>query len=66
MSHKNYFVFGDSGEWGKYVANDYKFPLDIIGFRNKYAELFKRNFVLSIEERNEIYEWLPETYKRYI
>lgn len=66
MSHKNYFVFGDSGEWGKYVANDYKFPLDIVGFKNKYAKLFKQNFILSSEERNEIYEWLPEVYKRYI
>jgi hypothetical protein len=38
MPHKEYFIFGNSGGWGKYAANDYKDPLDIVGFMPEYEE----------------------------
>jgi hypothetical protein len=61
--YKDYFVFGDSGKWGKYVANDYEYPLDIIGFRREYDSVFREKFKMSEEERQEIVKWLPPAYK---
>lgn len=59
---KEYFVFGDTGTWGKYVANDYIYPLDIIGFQKEYSDVFREHFEPLIEP--EIYsEWLPNTYQ---
>jgi hypothetical protein len=59
---KEYFVFGDTGTWGKYVANDYVYPLDIIGFQKEYAEVFREHFEPLIEL--EVYtKWLPNAYK---
>jgi hypothetical protein len=55
---RNYFVFGDSGQWGKYVGNDYKYPLDIIGFDNKHTNLFRNTFKISNEDKIELTEWL--------
>jgi len=63
---RNYFVFGDSGLWGKYVANDYIHPLDIIGFKDKVAEIFIEQFKVSESEQKEIFEWLPKNYKALI
>jgi hypothetical protein len=50
--YKDYFVFGDSGYWGRYVANEYVHPanlagfnsLNIMGFKKKYSEVFRKNF----------------------
>lgn len=66
MPYNEYFVFGDSGIWGKYSANDYIHPLDIIGFKPGYASLFHKNFATSREEHDEIHEWLPRAYKKLI
>jgi hypothetical protein len=63
MPHKEYFVFGDSGAWGKYVANDFEFPLDILGFRREVAELFIDKFKLSEADESEIAQFLPPAYK---
>jgi hypothetical protein len=63
MPHKEYFVFGDSGAWGKYVANDFEFPLDILGFRREVAELFIDKFKLSEADEREIAQFLPPAYK---
>lgn len=66
MPYNNYFVFGDSCKWGKYAANDCEYPLDIFGFKQECASLFRENFVLSPKEQNEIYGWLPLLYKELI
>lgn len=66
MSYKDYSVFGDSECWGKYVANDYKNPLDIVGFKNDAKDIFQKKFQLTILERNEIRDWLPDTYINHI
>lgn len=41
---RNYFVFGDSGNWGKYVANDYDSPVDIICYKPQFQFLFQQLF----------------------
>lgn len=62
---KHFFVFGDSGKWGKYTANDYHdTPLDIIGFKPEVAHLFQQHFRQSKEEQEEIWEWLPPEYQK--
>ena len=57
-----YFVLGESGSWGKYAANDYIHPLDIIGFKKEYSELFRAVFKVSLEEQAEIAKWIPPGY----
>ncbi len=57
-----YFVFGESGAWGKYAANDYIHALDIIGFKKQYSSLFHEAFKVSHEERAEISRWVPKGY----
>ena len=52
MPHKEYFVFGESGSWGKYVANDYEFPLDVLGFRREIANIFRDKFSLTDAEEH--------------
>jgi hypothetical protein len=54
---RNYFVFGDSGQWGKYTGNDYEYPLDIIGFKRKYSDLFHRKFRIPQEDIEDLKEW---------
>lgn len=63
---KEYFVFGESTAWGKYSANDYIHPLDIIGFKPEFSTLFKNVFRQPKEEWEEIKEWLPPAYKERI
>jgi len=57
-----YFVFGDSGAWGKYAANDYIHALDIVGFKKEYSTLFREVFKVPLEESAEISEWVPKGY----
>ena len=40
MPHKEYGVFGESGMWGKYSANDFEFPLDLLGFKQEVYNIF--------------------------
>jgi hypothetical protein len=63
MWHKEYFVFGESGSWGKYVANDYESPLDILGFKQEVAKVFRSKFKLSEAEERELAQALPPAYK---
>jgi hypothetical protein len=62
MPHKEYFVFGESGTWGKYVANDYKYPLDILGFRGEAADIFREKFKVTAAEEHELRQLLPPAY----
>ena len=64
---KHFFVFGDSGKWGKYTANDFgDTPLDIIGFKSELATIFKECFKQTQEEEEEVREWLPQEYRKHI
>jgi len=60
--HKEYFVFGEGGLWGKYSANDYDFPLDIIGFKADNKGIFLAEFMQSGDEQNNIKKYLPQEY----
>jgi hypothetical protein len=64
--YKEYYIFGDKAVWGKYAANDYKYPLDIIGYRKDYENLFKSVFKLSKDEKEEIINFIPLDYQKYI
>lgn len=61
--NKEFFVFGETTKWGKYSANDYTWPLDLLGFKSSVSEIFKNVFELSKEETNRISEWLPSNYR---
>jgi len=64
--YKEYFVFGNNGGWGKYVANDFNYPLDIIGFIKGHAPIFESIFKVSKEEREEIKKAIPLIYEKYL
>lgn len=66
MPHKEYFVFGESGAWGKYVANDYKFPLDVLGFKPEVSKVFMDNFKISETECRELLNVIPPAYSSRI
>jgi len=66
MSYNEYLVFGSRGNWGKYSANDYENPLDIIGFNPELAHIFQEHFKQPKEEQEEIRELLPQEYKGII
>lgn len=64
MFANEYLVFSESGNWGKYSANDYDFPLDIIGFKHELASLFEEQFKQHNEDIEELEKWLPLNYKK--
>jgi hypothetical protein len=66
MDYNEYFIFGESGAWGRYAATDYKHPLDIVGFKHDYSPVIIENFKLTMEEMEEINEWLPVEYKNLV
>lgn len=57
---RNYFVFGQSGEWGKFTANDHDDMVDIIGFKPKYLDLFRKYFPVTEQEKKDIEDSLSE------
>jgi hypothetical protein len=63
MSHRNYFVFGDSGQWGIYANDESVRPLHIIGFKNRFSELFGTQFIVPKEDKEYIDWWLQEDKK---
>jgi hypothetical protein len=63
MPHKEYFVFGESGAWGKYTANDYEFPLDIVGFKQEVSSVFRNRSKTSESEEREVAQLLPPAYR---
>ncbi len=68
LAARNYYVFGDSGEWGKYTANDADQGLGvaIFGFKPKYLDLFRTYFPVPEEERGALEAPLPEHYRKRI
>lgn len=66
MNYNNYYVFGSKVNWGKYSANDYINPFDIIGFKPELSSVFKEYFNQSKEEQKEIQILLPKEYNTII
>jgi hypothetical protein len=54
---RDIFVFGDSGQWGKYVADDHEYPLDLIGFNKRYSDLFHAKFKIPQKDVQDLKEW---------
>ena len=63
---RNYYIFGDSGIWGQYSANDYDMPIEILIFKPKHASIFKEAFKQSDEEMERVKKWLPDSYIEFI
>lgn len=74
---KDYFVFGDSAVWGRYVANSWIVPgnqeglnpVNIMGFKNGISDSVRRRFT-EIRQKEPtvtpeilIAEWLPVNYR---
>lgn len=57
--HDEYFVFGESGSWGRYVINDASPPLDITGVKHKFISVFLEKY----ENLRDAYESIPNSYK---
>lgn len=58
-----YFIFSESGTWGKYSASDYIIALDIIGCNPKLSSTFLKYFQpLDSSEWSEIRESIPQEY----
>ena len=65
VMNKEFFVFGDSGKWGKYAACDYfDTPLDLIGFKSVLSPIFQEYFKQPKKELKKIKAWLPDEYKK--
>jgi hypothetical protein len=62
---RNFFVFGDSSQWGRYAGNDYDSPLDIIGFDRKYYDLFYEKFKVPEEDIEDLREWTASYGMKY-
>jgi hypothetical protein len=78
VGRREFYVFGESGLWGKYAANAYygsaefSYPLDILGFKATCAALFQGKFhtCMTEEEREEARKFLTvpslhPAYKEY-
>lgn len=63
--HYDFFIFSESGIWGKYAANIYEYPLSIIGFKGKCKIYFEGEFVSSLQDNEKLVEVIPDEYKSY-
>lgn len=66
MCHHDYFVFGDSANWGMYAGNDFESPLRLFGFKSELAPLFRENLIQTTDEWSEIKDWIPSNYKSIV
>jgi hypothetical protein len=76
-AYKAYFVFCDSGNWGRYVENEYEhpiiqnafLPLNIMGFKPAFRAAFEESFEAIIRTQNdagrtqELKSLLPEFFR---
>ncbi|MEM6272613.1 MAG: hypothetical protein AAF998_24590 [Bacteroidota bacterium] len=63
MPANEYFVFGNSGTWGKYVASDYHFPIYLWGFTPDQAVIFRSYFAPDMEEQMELRQSASEVFR---
>jgi len=56
MGFNEYFVFGKSGNWGKYVATDSLYSLDIIGFKPELSAIFEEQFSPFERKADELFQ----------
>lgn len=69
--NKEFFVFGNSGKWGMYAANDYTdssidpagTPLNIVGCKPESALIFNKYINPSKKDIKKIRNWIPDVYR---
>lgn len=74
-----YYLFGNSGKWGIYVASDEIQPVILIGFEKTYSQLFRTTFnippgeycetmedldYIPADDRPNLKEWVPKPYRK--
>jgi len=57
MGDRNYFVFGDSGNWGIYAEDGFN-SLHFIGFKNQFSSLFRNSFQVPTQDVEDVKQWL--------
>lgn len=65
-NYKEFFVFSENGLWGKYAANDYEYPFDIVGYHPDYSLIFKNNLSSLYSSEDQVKTWLPTIYRQVI
>ncbi len=66
-SNKNFFVFGETASWGRYCANGYLWPVNIVGFLPEHGSRFREKLKVPEKERLEIAtEWVPPVYRPFL
>lgn len=63
---KEYFIFTKSTVWGKYSANDYINPLDIVGIKPTAKHLFNDCFYQLNREWEDFKDRIPESYRENV
>lgn len=58
---RNYFIFGEKGQWGRYVANDFTYPICFLGAKEKslvnhITEEEKKDFILWYPKHKTLFE----------
>lgn len=63
MPSHEYYVFGDTGTWGKYAASEADHPVDILGYAPHFKTVFDASFPRSSEEDDQRVASLPPAYQ---
>lgn len=65
MWHNEYFIFGSSGAWARYVANEYELPIDLLAVKDFLIKSVNSNFCNSQADSKELEKIVPESYKNF-
>lgn len=58
-----YYIYGDTDAWGEYIASEYDYAFNIIGFESKFSEVFNMRFRKSmIDWEKDTQQYLPVAY----
>lgn len=63
MGHNDYFIFGKSGLWARYVANDYEIPIDLFSVDDSLVSAVKQYFQLAEIQAEQLKPVIPDYYK---
>jgi len=78
LPENNYYLFGNSGKWGIYVASDEIESINLVGFAKPYDQLFRTSFkipqgeycetmedrdYIPADDRPSLKEWVPQLYR---
>ena len=79
LPEHHYYLFGDSGKWGVYIASDEIESVNLIGFEKSYSQLFRTSFnippgeycetmedldYIPADDRPDLKAWVPEPYRQ--